>query len=225
VTPVSEAAALERLRLILARPELQPDPRPVWERLAGAARDWLAGLIADLLRGVPDAVQGRLGWVQAVVVLAALAAVVALAVYVGRAVRLSVSRDAGRRAAEAARVRARSDALWRDGQALGRDGRYAEACRALYLSALYALEEHELLRVEAGETNREHAERAGTALPALGDTFRVLVRRYDRLRYGHFPVDRAAFEEIADLVAQTRAFRPAASRPHPVVGTGTVRAA
>jgi hypothetical protein len=225
VAPVPEAAALERLRQILARPEFQPEPRPVWERLAGAVRDWLADLLTELLRGIPDAVQGRLGWVQAVVVLAALAAVVALAVYVGRAVGLSVSRDAGRRAAEAARVRARSDALWRDGQALGREGRYAEACRALYLSALYALEEHELLRVEAGETNREHAERARTALPGLGDTFRVLVQRYDRLRYGHFPVDRAAFEEIADLVAQTRDFRSAASRARPVVGAGTARAA
>jgi hypothetical protein len=208
VAAVGETVALERLHQILARPEFQGAPRPVWERAFIAVRDWLADLLLALLGGVPDAALGRLGWVQAAVVLAALAALVALAVYVARAVGLSVSGEARRRA-EAARVRARSDALWREGQALAQEGRYGAASRALYLSALYALEEHDLLRVEAGQTNREHAERAVRARPELATTFQRLVRDYDRLRYGHYEPDRPAFEALAALVARTRDFRPA----------------
>ena len=117
-----------------------------------------------------------------------------------------VRRASGRR--RRPRLRARSDALWQEGLELERAGRYAEAGRALYLSALYALEEHDLLSIQEGETNQEHARRAARAAgagPELGDTFQELVRRYDRLRYGHVDVDRPAVEELRRLVAQTRA--------------------
>ena len=220
---VGETAALERLHQILAQPEFQGAPRPVWERAFIAVRDWLADLLLALLGGVPAAALGRLGWVQAVVVLAALAALVALTVYVVRAVGLSVSGEARRRAA-AAGVRARSDALWREGQALAQQGRFGEASRALYLSALYALEEHDLLRVEAGQTNREHAERAARERPELAATFQRLVRDYDRLRYGHYEPDRPAFEALAALVSRTRAFRPAGAAA-PAAGAGMAPAA
>jgi hypothetical protein len=224
VAAVGEAEALERLHQILARPEFQEGPQPLWTRAFVAVRDWLADLLLALLGGVPDAALGRSGWVQAVLVLLALAALLALAIYVARAIGLSVSGGARRRA-EAARVRARSDALWREGQALGQQGRYGEACRALYLSALYALEEHDLLRVEAGQTNREHAARAVRDRPELAATFQRLVGDYDRLRYGHYAVDRPAFEALAELVARTRRFRPAPSGGAPPLGAGVAPAA
>ena len=200
----AEAEALQRLRQILARPEFENPTRPIWERLFVAARDWLADQLYALLQGVPDATLGRLGWLQGVAVLAALAGAIALGVFVVRAAGLSVTRDARQRAATAAQLRARSDRLWREGQALAQAGQLGAACRALYLSALYALEEHGLVRVEQGQTNREHANRAVKAQPELADTFDRLVQRYDRLRYGDYVVDRSAFDEISALVGRTR---------------------
>jgi hypothetical protein len=207
---VTEAEALQRLRQILAQPEFLSPSRPFWERLFVAARDWLADQLYALLQGVPDAALGRLGWLQGVVVLAALAGALAVVVFVVRAVGLSVSRDARQRSATAAQLRARSDRLWREGQAQAQAGQLGAACRTLYLSALYALEEHGLVRVEQGQTNREHADRAVQAQPELADTFDLLVQRYDRLRYGDYAVDRSAFDEISALVGRTRAAQVAA---------------
>jgi hypothetical protein len=209
---VSEAEALEGLRAILARAEFQTPPRPIWERLLLAARDWLGALIGDVLAGLLEGALGRPGGAQAVALLVALAALGAIAVYVLRGVARSFAREARLRAAGAAASRARSDALWAEGQTLGRAGRFAEAVRALYLSALYALEEHGLLRVEAAQTNREHASRAVRAQPALAESFDRLVQRYDRLRYGAYDVDRTAFDEIVVLVDRTRASRPPTAR-------------
>jgi hypothetical protein len=206
---VTEAEALQRLRQILALPEFQSPPRPFWERLFLDARDWLADQLTALLQGVPDAVLGRLGWLQGIAVLAALAGAVVIVVFVVRAVGLSVSGEARQRAATMTQLRARSDQLWRDGQALAQAGQLGAACRTLYLSALYALEEHGLVRVEQGQTNREHADRAVKAQPELVDTFDRLVQRYDRLRYGDYVVDRGAFDEISALVGRTRASRVA----------------
>jgi hypothetical protein len=206
-----EAEALRRLDQILARPEFQEEPRPIWEQAFIAVRDWLAERLLSLLDGAPAAALGRLEWAQALAALVAFLALIILGVYVFRAVGLSVSREARQRAEAAARLRARSDALWQEGLELERAGRYAEAGRALYLSALYALEEHDLLSIQEGETNQEHARRAARAAgagPELGDTFQELVRRYDRLRYGHMDVDRPAVEELRRLAAQTREVRP-----------------
>jgi Domain of unknown function (DUF4129) len=205
-----EAEALRRLEQILARPAFQEEPLPIWERAFNAVRDWLVERLLSFLDGAPAAALGRLEWAQALAILVASLALVVLAVYVIRAVGLSVSRESRQRAAAAARLRARSDALWNEGLELERAGRYAEAGRALYLSALYALEEHDLLSIQEGETNQEHASRAARAAGAgaeLGATFQELVRRYDRLRYGHMDVDRPAVEELRRLVAQTRAIR------------------
>ncbi len=234
---MTEAQALERLRLILARPEFQPQPGPFWERWFTAVRDWLADRLLDLLgllRGAPALDIRNLNAVQVVALIIALMAVAGVVFFVARGVGLAVSRDARLRAATSARVRARSDQLWQEGQALAQSGRFAEGCRALYLSALYALEEHGLVRVEVAQTNREHAERAVRAEPGLarsshlpdgvaakarsalpgtrnadlGETFSSLVQRYDRLRYGHYEVDRTGFDEISALVGRTRSARP-----------------
>lgn len=208
---MTEAQALERLRLILARPEFQSQLRPFWERWFTALRDWLADRLLDLLgllRGGSALDLRHLNAVQVVAMLVALVAVAGVVFFVSRGVGLSVSRDARLRTGTAARIRARSDQLWQEGQALAQSGRFAEACRALYLSALYALEEHGLVRVEVAQTNREHAERAGRAEPGLAETFSRLVQRYDRLRYGHFDVDRTVFDEISALVGRTRSARP-----------------
>jgi hypothetical protein len=216
VPVVTETEALERLRAILARPEFREPPRSLWERALAAVGAWLVALGRDLLGRLPDGALAPLGAAQVVAVLVALGALVALGVYVLRGIGLSVAREGRLRAAGGAASRARSDALWAEGQALGRAGRFGEATRALYLSALYALEEHGLVRVEAALTNREHAVRAVRVQPGLAQSFDRLVQRYDRLRYGDYEVDRAAFEEISTLVGRTRESRPSPTGAAPV---------
>jgi hypothetical protein len=100
--------------------------------------------------------------------------------------------------------RERSDELWSRAQLLAAEGKYAEAVRDLYLSALYALEEHALLRVQAGLTNREHASRVAQEHPELSEAFGSLVQRYDRLRYGAYAADAGSFSELSGLVERTR---------------------
>ena len=78
------------------------------------------------------------------------------------------------------------------------------AVRAAYLSALYALDEHAVLHVQSGLTNREHAAQLVRLHPEYGATFAELVQRYDRLRYGRYPITADVFAELSGLVARAR---------------------
>ncbi|MGH2366693.1 MAG: hypothetical protein ACRDI2_00715, partial [Chloroflexota bacterium] len=173
---VDEAQALEQLRAILDRPEFQAQARPIWERWWMAFKEWLYDSIVRLFQSGPAFPSGWAGWLQLAILLASIAAAVVVIAFVLRAIGLSVTREAELRTRAAARSRERSDRLWREGQALAGAARFAEATRALYLSALYALEEHGLLRVQEAQTNREHAERAVRAHPELAETFVRLVQ-------------------------------------------------
>jgi Domain of unknown function (DUF4129) len=131
---------------------------------------------------------------------------VALAVaYLARALRLSVVREAQLRGASLAERRERSDQLWQAAQRLASDGEFADAVRLLYLSSLYALDEHALLHIERGLTNREHAARLHDAHPGLAGTFSELVDRYEGVRYGRANVGSAAFAEFSARAEQVRA--------------------
>jgi len=69
---------------------------------------------------------------------------------------------------------------------------------------LYALDERALLHVETSLTNREHAGQLRRSHPELGKTFAEVVDRYDRVRYGRFPVTQQTFTELSGLVARAR---------------------
>lgn len=203
---MDESRALEALAAVLARPELNPPPPrfdplgALWAAIWELIWDFLVWLFSPVAR----VVAGQADLFQVAVVAVALAVIGAGAWFVLRAVRQNMVADAAALARAQAQRRERADRLWREAQDLAAAGRLADAVRALYLSALYALEERDVLAVQEGLTNREHAERLRRALPGAAPAFAEVVQRYDRLRYGGFPVDRPAFDELRTLVQRAR---------------------
>jgi hypothetical protein len=203
---MSEADALERLRGILARPEFQRElSRNWWDQLRSTIDEWLYSLWVTLAQSVADGASGREGWLGLAVLAAGAVIVVLVALYLVRSIRLAVLGESRLGAETRAERRERSDRLWASAQELAARGDWPGAVRAAYLSALYALDEHALLHVQSGLTNREHATQLAHAHPELGSTFAELVQRYDRLRYGRYPITPEAYADLSQLVAQARA--------------------
>src|SRR5262249_31879850 len=148
---------------------------------------------------VADAASGREGWFGLGAVAVGVLIVAAVVLYLLRSIRLAVVREERLAAESRAERRERSDRLWEDAQRRAGAGPWPAAVRAAYLSALYALDEHALLHVQSGLTNREHAVELTHLHPELGSTFAELVQRYDRLRYGHFPITAEAFADLSYL--------------------------
>jgi hypothetical protein len=202
---MGEDQALERLREILARPEYHVDQSPPWwQQLFGPVLDLLNYLLDLLIQTALDTVSGRDGWLGLGVLALSLVLIVVVAVYLVRAVRLSVTHDSRAGSVSLAERRERSERLWQTAQQLAAAGQLAQAVRVVYLSALYALDERALLHVESSQTNREHARQLSRVHPEVAQTFSDVVERYDRVRYGHFPVTQTTFAELSDLVARAR---------------------
>ena len=209
---MGEDQALERLAEILARPEYQDERSvPWWQQVFDAVLDLIRYVLARLVQTLADSATGREGWLGLVVLGVCAVLIAVVVVYLARAVRLSVTRDTSLTSASLSERRERSDQLWRSAERLAASGRLAEAVPLLYLSALYALDERALLRMERALTNREHARRLNQLHPTLGQTFGEIVDRYDRVRYGSLAVAPEVFSELTELVARLRA--AALSRP------------
>lgn len=202
---MGEDQALMRLREILARPEYQVDrSRPWWEQLLAPVLEVVDYALARLFQTLMDTTSGREGWFGIGVLVLCIVLIVGVGLYLIRTVRLSVVRDSRVGRTSLAARRERSEQLWQTAHQLAAGGQLAEAVRVLYLSALYALDERAVLHVESSLTNREHARQLSRTHPALGETFLEVVERYDRLRYGRFPVTETAFSDLSDLVARAR---------------------
>ncbi len=208
---MSEDQAIDRLQAILARPEFHAsDSAPWWQQLLQPVFDFVWQLIVQLWQVIVASVSGREGGLGLLAVVASVAVLAGGAVYLVRAVRLSVLREAAVRYATLAERRQRSDQLWYAAQQLAATGKLSEAVRAVYLSALYALDEHALLAIQPNLTNREHAARLASAHPVLAGSFVDLVDRYERIRYGSASVAPATF---AELSSRAQAVRTAALAP------------
>ena|ERR1700737_641241 len=202
---MGEDQALAHLREILARPEYQVDQsRPWWEQLLGPVFDLIGYVLARLIQMLGDTTSGREGSLGFGVFAVCLSLVIVVCIYLIRTVRLSVVRDSRVGSATLSERRDRSERLWQSAQQLAAAGNLTEAVRLLYLSALYALDERALLHVESSLTNREHARVLSRLHPGLGRTFFEVVERYDRVRYGRFPVTQSTFTELSGLVARAR---------------------
>lgn len=208
---MDETAALSTLKSILEQPEYAAGGRPWWDDLVRPVADAVSSAVAqiwDLLTSSSSGREGTYGW--SVLAICAIA-VLAVAVYLARTVSVSVRADRRITARSHAERRERSDRFWTDAQALAAAGRLDEAMRALYLSALYALDERTLLHVESGLTNREHAHLLERH-PSVARTFSAVVEVYDRLRYGGAAVTASAVTDFQMLVAISRQSALAESR-------------
>jgi hypothetical protein len=202
---MGEDQALARLQDILARPEYLADVnRPWWEQLLQPVWDLLTYLLLRLIETALEATSGREGWYGGAVLAVCAVLIGAVLVYLGRAVRLSVTQESRVSAASLAERRERSERLWQTAQQLAAAGRLSEAVRAVYLSALYALDERALLHIETSLTNREHARELKRAHPEVAQTFSEVVDRYDRVRYSSDPISAQTFAELSGLVARAR---------------------
>jgi hypothetical protein len=202
---VTEDDALQHLRAILARPEYHArDSVPFWQQFLQPVLDWLWSVITQLYRLVVDSTTGREGAVGLVAVVVSAAILAAAVVYLVRAIRLSVVREAALRSASLAQRRERSDQLWHTAQQLAAAGRLPQAVRLVYLSALYALDERSILHVELALTNAEHARQLAQRYPALGSTFTDLVEVYEQVRYGRAPALEQTFQDLAGRAESLR---------------------
>jgi len=200
-----EDQALDRLHTILARPEYRfDDSAPWWQQLLTPILTYVWDLLSQLVALVLASATGREGSVGLVVLVVAVGCLVGAVAYLVRALRLSVLRQAELRGASLAERRERSDQLCQAAHHAADASNYAEAVRLLYLSALYALDEHALLHVERSLTNREHAQRLRRAHPALAETFADLVDRYERVRYGRAAVAPEAFADFSGRAQHVR---------------------
>ena len=166
--------------------------------------DGLRQLLSWLFGPVQDVIAGHVSWLQIGGIAVTLAAIAAAGWFIVRVIGSSLVRESSLAATRAVNRRDRSDRLWQEAQELAASGQLARAVRAMYLSALYALEEHDVLRVEDALTNREHATRLSRSRPGAGDAFAAVVQRYDPLRYGSRSITQDAFDELRASVEHLR---------------------
>jgi hypothetical protein len=201
----AEALATAELRSILASEAFQAVAvRRAWDVWREQLESWVLDRLTEWWISIMAAASGREGLLGYAILLASSIAIASLLVMVIRAVRLSVTRDAAHAYRATIARRERSDRFWREAQELATAGRFEEATRALYLSALYALEEHALLKFQETLTNREHADRLAREHPELKDVVGPLVVSYDRHRYGSYPVTNQTYAEMRGLVERAR---------------------
>ncbi len=79
---------------------------------------------------------------------------------------------------------------------LARAGRYADAMHVLYGAILDALAQRRLIRLHASKTSGDFARELRARTHPADDPFRVFVRRFDRLFYGHNACDAPAFDAL-----------------------------
>jgi hypothetical protein len=200
------ADARERLRRMLDQPPFKrPDPpqAPAWLR---DFADWLVRILERMFEplGRISPAGGRTAaWAIAVVGGLLLIGVLA---YLLRGLRRGMV--AGARADEddpEANLTAKT-ALDQAG-GLARDGNYRTAVRYMYISALLWLDERDILRYDRALTNREYLERVRDN-PALRERMAPIVETFDRVWYGHLPIDAESFaayeRQVEDLRRQVQ---------------------
>ncbi len=193
--------AQERLREILSNPPFgQPtESGPNW---LGEFFDWLGRLLERMfepLGNLPTGSGNALAWVIAIV---GGVLVVGVVIYLVLGVRRNLVREVHTDEDDPeANLTART-ALDQAGD-LARGGDYRTAVRFLYLSALLWLDERDLLRYDRALTNREYLEQVRDN-PDLRARLAPIVETFDRVWYGHTPLDAGSF---AAYRAQVEALR------------------
>jgi hypothetical protein len=196
------ADARERLRQILDQPPFkQPEPpqAPAWLR---AFFDWLGRALESLFRpiGRVSAANGRaIAWVIGIVGTVLLLGVI---VYLLRGLRRGMVADI-HAADEDSEANLTAKTALEQASGLARGGDYRTAVRYLYLSALLWLDERNVLRYDRALTNREYLDRVRDN-PALRARMAPIVETFDRVWYGHLPIDAESFAIYQEQVEALR---------------------
>lgn len=195
------ADALARLNTILDNPPFgeQPTDTSWWRDFFS----WIGRVLDTLLRPVGTVASGSGGTAAAWIVGSiGVLLLVGVIVYLLLGLRRSLIGGTQTRDADPeAHLTARS--ALDQASDIARSGDHRTAMRYLYLSALLWLDERDMLRYDRALTNREYLDRVREH-PALRDRLTPIVDTFDRVWYGHAPLDDAAF---AAYRAQVEALR------------------
>ena len=196
------ADARERLQRMLDQPPFkQPDApqTPAWLR---EFFDWLGRLLENAFRplGRISPSGGRtVAWVIAIVGAVLLVGVLA---YLLRGLRRGVVARAHADDGDPEANLTAKTALDQAG-GLARGGDYRTAVRYLYISALLWLDERDILRYDRALTNREYLERVRDNT-ALRERMAPIVETFDRVWYGHLPIDAESFAAYQRQIDELR---------------------
>jgi hypothetical protein len=199
---VAPADARERLRQLLERPPFKRPgaaQAPTWLR---ELADWLLRLLERVFEplGRITPTGGRtVAWAIAIIGAALLIGVL---VYVLRGLRRGLVAGAHADDHDPEANLTVKTALDQAG-GLARGGNYRAAVRYLYLSALLWLDERDILRYDRALTNREYLERVRDN-PALRERMAPIVETFDRVWYGHLPIDAESFAAYERQVEELR---------------------
>jgi hypothetical protein len=199
---VAPADARERLLRMLDQPPFkQPDApqTPAWLR---EFFDWLGRLLENAFRplGRISPSGGRtVAWVIAIIGAVLLVGVL---VYLLRGLRRGMVAGALADDGDPEANLTAKTALDQAG-GLARGGDYRSAVRYLYISALLWLDERDILRYDRALTNREYLERVRDS-PALRERMASIVETFDRVWYGHLPIDAESFAAYQQQIEALR---------------------
>lgn len=194
------ADAMARLRAILEKPPFAEAQRG--RSWVDQLLDWLGQLLDRLLRSGGGSASyggdmaGRV--IVAIGVIILVAVVIYLLLYLRRQiVRETAAKDADPESNLTART------AMDQASSMARGGDHRTAMRYLYLSALLWLDERSLLRYDRALTNREYLDRA-SANPALRGRLAPIVETFDKVWYGHTPLDDSDFAAYKQQIEALR---------------------
>ena len=192
--------ARARLQDILAKPPFAENTssdngwwRTFW--------NWVGRMLESLFRPVGRAVSVAgepTAWVIAIGGGILLLVVIA---YVVRGLRRNVVRSA--EASDDPEAHLTASTALEQASGMARGGDYRTAVRYLYLSALLRLDERNILRYDRALTNREYLDRVRDNA-ALRAQLGAVVETFDRVWYGHLPLDAATFANYERQVEKLR---------------------
>ncbi len=177
-----------------------------WNAVGEAIADFFSSLFDRLPTPAPAAAPAQsfrgitpLGWTLLAV---GLALVVGIVIYAVRGVRRSVVAEARARAEAAEEETITTTEALDRAQVDVRAGNYRGAARHLYLSSLLWLEERGLLRYDRSRTNREYLSQLRGK--PVHDDLAPVVETFERVWYGHRPLDADGFRAYEEQVAALR---------------------
>lgn len=196
--PVGAAPQDYRARLdaIIGRPPYAQEPQGTswWESFWR----WVNRMLTpSLSSGSGTAASGSL--IDTILIGVAVAAVVGLAIYLGRGLLANTARSAKTRETDLGLLSAQDAIAQAD--SLNQIGDRRLAVRYLYLAALLRLDERGALRYDKALTNREYLWQLGGNL-ALRGRLEPIIETFDRVWYGQELIDELAYRAYAADVEQ-----------------------
>ncbi|HMP39410.1 MAG TPA: DUF4129 domain-containing protein [Roseiflexaceae bacterium] len=194
--------ALARLDAIMGQPPLsRPEPQPPPQWLIDLLE--LIGRILDrMLEPITTASPQSANLVAWVIAVIGLVLLVGVIIYMLIGLRRGVVRDTQVADPDPDAGIGSRGALDRAGDHAA-SGDYRTGMRYLYLSALLWLDEHGALRYDRALTNYEHLAQLNER-PELRRRLAPVIETFDRVWYGHAPLDETAFSMFRGQIEQLR---------------------